>query len=760
MSTSISLGTSADLETLTSEGNSNILDPKSDQAREKKISASNKQYERRAEAAYSMNPKVPSPSIGFDGKRQLYSFESLRYPGRFREGLYEEIDDRISKNSLEYPEQQAKNVNEWLTSATINPNSEIIPTDYDYGDDDDLSHLGRVIGVRGFSSNRTREESDHRQRARFNRLKFDYLKLKTDHDKLRANLNEILSKSKRILKKKDYDIEVLKTLVAKQGRNSIGDNTRKRLECKCDLQLNKDSLVAQNEGAESELNRLRHNFQDNQVKLNSKHREYEQNLDLLRDENKRLKDELVSKQKEYSKQVETLSNRIKVLTNEPSNRAISEIINENSRLRDLTEVDINEFLILKENYLNMEDRLKSLLEDQKCLDIEKNEEISKLMLELYRLQVHQPKLEMMVETERKIKQELQSKIDSLVETNKRLQEQLNDQLQRLNHEHMKSFRDECVEIDKLQKELSRWQDKYEKVLKEKNESEESVRKFKFKLNSFDAKHQMELDQVREVSRCENEITTLNLLQCEKERDKLSSNLESLKKKLKDTENSKEQLSNNILELHKEIEYLKVGQDIVERSKLELETSNNHLVSLEEKLSKAECKIKYLLDEQNSFKMKLEKSKRQIEELQQRIQHQQRAFDNLKESKDKELSKLRVNLNFEQYNRQVALKGIEKELRVSLKELEAMKYRFSRRLAQSDPVHSGEKIEKTNRFCNNYNGSSIHTTESLSQTTSMGTMKQNDDGGDEENCMDRGAKAKIVIAASDVTISDKFQGDTS
>lgn len=764
MSSSISLGTSADLETLTSEHFSNVLEQEVNRPTKKSKSALNKQYGCLA-TTYSINPpKESSRLAGYAGERQQYSFEQMHNQERFREEMYEEIDARISRNSLEYPEQQAKNVGEWLTSATINPYSRSIP------DDDDLSQLGRVIGVRGFSSTGTREESDHRQRAKFNQLKFDHLKLKNEHDKLRTNLNEILSKSKRMLEKKDYDIEVLKTLVAKQGRNSGLGNTKNRLGCKCDFQLNRDSLVAQDGRDEMEVKKLGQDFQDIERKLNSKIREYEQNIDSLKDENKRLKDGIVSRQKEHSKQVETLSNRIKVLTNGPSNKAISEIANENSRLRGLTEVDINEFSILKENYLHLEDRLKSMLDDQKCLEIEKNEEISKLMVELYRLQVYQPKLETIIETERKIKQELQNKIDSLVETNKQLQEQLDDKFQRLNHEHRKSFRDECVEIDKLQEELSRWQIKYEKLLKEKNGSEESSQRLKIKLTNLEAKHRMELDQVREASQCENEITALNLLKCEKERDKLRSNLENIKRKLEDTENNKEQLSNDILELHREVEHLRIGQELAGKMKLELETSKSHLLFLEEKLSKSESTIKSLLDNQDSCKLKLEKSKRQIEELQIRIQHQQRAFDNLKDSKNRESTRLRTSLNFERYNRQVALKGIEKELRVSLKELEGMKYRFSRRLAQSDPVYSGEtceKIEKTNGFRNNYNGSSIHTTESPT-TSTMGIAKQSGEE-DEDNCMN-GATERAVAAdmeaeaetaiASDVTISERFQGDTS
>lgn len=737
MSISISLDTSADFKTLTSEGFSNILEPEINQFRVK----NNRQYGYRVAKTYAMNSKVSGASASFNQEQQQYSIESMRNLSRYREDFYEEIDERISRNSLEYPEQQAKTVNEWLTSTTINPNSK---TGYD---DDELSHLGKVIGVRGFSNNETREQSDYKERAKFNRLKFDYLKLKSDHEKLRSSLDEILSKSKRMLKKKDYDIEVLKTLVAKQGRSLVAKESRKRLECNCNFQTKNDTLFAQEECAELEFKQLKHEFQGMQLRLDSESQEYERNLRTLEDENKKLKDQINMMQKDHEEKLDVLSNRMKDLTNEPSHKAISQIINENSKLKDLTEADLNEFLLLKENYLFLEDRLKSILEDQKCLDIEKNEEISKLMLELYRLQVYQPKLEMIVETERKIKVELQNKIDSLVEANKQQQDQLNDQLQRFNQEHLNLSKSECVEIDAMRKELSKWQDKYQKLLKDKSDSEELLQRLKFKLTNLDARHQTELDQVREASQCENNITALNLLKCEKERDNLRLNKDNIARKLEETETSKEQLENSVLKLRRELECLRAQQELAEKEKLMLESSKNRLVSFEDKLSKSESKINSLLEDQETYKLKLERSKRQIEELQQRIQHQQRAFDNLKESKDKELSRLRVNLNFEQYNRQVALKGIEKELRVSLRELESMKYRFSRRLAQSDPVHSQSEIEieKTNRCRNNYNGSSTHTTESLSTTTTTTMGKQNLD--ETKNYLDRGLsdRATSVVA---------------
>lgn len=88
-------------------------------------------------------------------------------------------------------------------------------------------------------------------------------------------------------------------------------------------------------------------------------------------------------------------------------------------------------------------------------------------------------------------------------------------------------------------------------------------------------------------------------------------------------------------------------------------------------------------EENS--RQVERGKQQVDQLQRRFHLLQRALVEQCQKKDKELARWLASLNFEQYNKQVALEGIKGRLQDILSELEAMKCRFSQRFVGTQVV---------------------------------------------------------------------------
>lgn len=392
-------------------------------------------------------------------------------------------------------------------------------------------------------------------------------------------------------------------------------------------------------------------------------------------------------------EVENLQKQIKGLSLEPQNRILLGLRNENVRLRDTNETDQVEFRVLQDNYAQLDRQMRSICQEQEKLDNERNAETSRMFVELCRLQVYQPKLETLIETERKIKQELQVRLDSLQRENEQLQERNENINQDLNLEKSRTRALESVEIEAVHGELRHLRDRYQRLEREKQDADELLRLSNCKVAQLDRKHQKELDSLREKNQFELEHINGHLNKVSLERDSLLSRVEELRGKLELSEKAAGKLNEQLVELHKRLELS--GDNDANREK-----HNNKLQLLESKLKVAEDKMNSLVEELQTSETKrreaedeladkrnqLEQSTRQVAELRRRLELQLATLEELREKKDKELARLRVDLNFEQYNRQVAMKGLERELRASLKELETMKYRFSKRLnVESDPT---------------------------------------------------------------------------
>lgn len=661
MTATMSFGSSADTNS--------VIDPDAIRSNLKNYTARCRNIE---PSAISKNAHMFAPSSSTESD-SLDGFTSNN--SDMAQDCYEEIDERMSRNSFEYPEQQAKYVGRWLDDAT---NASRTRSAGSYHE------RGNVIGIRGFSSEETRKSESRRERSAYAKLNLEHAKLKTEFDKLQKQFNYTMGKLRHM------DI-------ASDNKAATRDDNGSRFElasikCECQQRQQASRACA---GLESEVERLKQELAQLERKLDSKDEEHAKILAALRVENERIWSESETTKGNLSKQLDSLRAQFQSMSSDPNNKLLMTLRNENSRLKDLGEVDMLEFENMKENYRQLEAQLISLIEEQKCSDKEKDEENARLMTELCRLQVYQPKLEMILETERSIKAELQKKIQALQVERSKIQEQLDGESLELRNERMRSKKTESVEIERLQRELAKWQENFYRLTRDKSDVENLLRVSRSKVTQIDAKHQSEMQLVEEAKRVEIERTEQDNLRLEKENKQLAARVGELENRLRDNEQENEKLMIDIKELQAKLVAQEPGDSTLRQAKI----NEQKLVDLERELKMSEAKKGELTDLCDRLAMQLEQSKKQIEQLNQRCHLQQRACDELREKKDQELAKLRVNLNFEQYNRQVALRGVEKELRASLKELDAVKYRLSRRLAPGQ-ASARQETAATNRvrFC--------------------------------------------------------------
>lgn len=599
--------------------------------------------------------------------QRLSQAASARDEQEKRSQFFEEIDERISRNSLEYPEEQARYVRNWLDGTNAN-------------DDEEDAHLGRVIGIRGFQSENDefRRSEERKLRSSFIRLKSDFLKLQSENDKMRLSWQDLMAKMRKILRKKNYDIDVLKTLLIKRTET---DEPNK--------DVREDTERVQSCGYQLELDNLKNQIRQLELAARTKDKQQGDLIEGLRSENELLKHEADEKRQNLEEEVALLRAQMKkFLSSEPGEVGLLELRKENSRLKTINQLDASEFGLLRESYERLESQLKSVLSDQMNLDAEKNDEIKNVLTELCRLQVYQPKLEHILEVEREVKRELEQSIGSLEKENEQLKEAARLQKAELSSERMRTRKNESLEIERLVAEVQSLQEKCHSMRMEKCDLEEALRVSKVKLSHLDVRFSSDFELAKEEMEKDKERLRCDLMKAQEELRKVNGKFELAERRLVECERDKQQLQCQVVELERKLELAKESGALEEIKVSQLKEKAAQVGNLCDQLKSCEGKKGELFDENETLRRHLERASQQVEQLQLRYQHQQSAYDELKARKDKELAQLRTNLNLEQYNRQVALKGIERELRVSLRELEAMKYRFSQRLAQSNSSSSG------------------------------------------------------------------------
>lgn len=675
MSTSISLAISANQETLTSRSFSDLRETAQHDNNLKPDTVN--QYERRHTGQGSTTAVPAFLELGSSKLRRwrhhprgFISTESNNAGGDYdNDDFYDEVDERMSRNSNEYPEQQAKYVHQWLSDLHSSRSRSF--------QDDFMRTPGNVIGIRGFlSDNLIGGENKLRQNS-YNRLRSDYRKLQSEHKRLHAHLEESNEKFKKIFKRKSDDLDTLRAIVKKQGKelNNLINGSGRCEKCRRQSHSEKDI----------ETERIKHELRLLELKLEQKNREHKDITECLRNEN----DQLRSDANERKVEVDNLKNQIKSLSLEPGNRTLLTLFNENMRLKDSSNADMVEYQVLKENYAKLNNRLKSMSEDQKFLEGERSEEVTRMMVELCRYQVYQPKLELTLDTERQIKLELQSNIENMKKVNEHLREELDKVRQELSTQRMRSSAIQTVEIGTLQEGVEKLQEKVDRLVQEKSDLAELLRISKSKVTYLDGRLQSEVSRVRNCCQEELELIKRDSAKLVVERDALQAQLDDSSRKSARYEADKQKLHSELMEVHRKLE-LANHRPLDDVTLSKLTQAEDRIGSLTEKLGAFEARNRQLNGVNEDLKKKLEHSEQQLNEVKRQFETQQKVFNETNVRKDKELARLRVDLNFEQYNRQVALKGIERELRSSLKELETMKCRNSNRLSvsQSNAIGRG------------------------------------------------------------------------
>lgn len=609
--------------------------------------------------------------------------------------FYEEVDERMSRNSLEYPDQQAKYIDKWLAESAKSrraPSSRSVS--FDDNDDSEARVRGNVIGIRGFSSDSFIADS-RRRRDKHKRLKRAYATLQAEHEKLKCRLEATATApGQQAGCRHELEMEQLKALVARQGKRlgqlaGQGNGPARQLERICDICMQgatkQNMEAAASGGGQQNLMQIK----DLELKLALLEQEHATTVERLREDNELLRSQLGGRDSE----LECLKREVRNLSLEAHNRRYLNLQQENAKLREANERDQRDYRTLKVNYEQLEARLRALAEDQKVLGEEGGEEHRRLMVELCRLQVYQPKLEMILETEQKIKLELEARLGRLGEENSELREKIVTLEGQLNHERLQKRAFESNEIERLRNEALKWQANCQRLREEKVSLDEALRASQMKVVQLDARQGDQLEAARDAYRIELERAVEVARRIEGDKLALASQLAETSDRLTRCEIERDKLTGELLELHQELARLSATCDGNNSRQQQgggpitaLETVTSQLKQCETKSASLEAKLRALgarnhelMGELKLSRSEVDQLKRQLCEQKRRFAMQQKAFDELRERKEKELAKLRVDLNYEQYNRQISLRGIEKELRSSLKELESMKWRFSKRL---------------------------------------------------------------------------------
>lgn len=650
------------------------------------------------------------------GQCALSSSQDLRSSTRRQRNsaidFYEQVDERMSRNSCEYPAYQAKYVDQWLEAQTSNnttakksddqqmpcpvSNSEsslILKLDQSHESTTKLrDQWGNIIGIRGYPKEcrtATGDDDDfHRSqscsRRDYNKLKFDHTRLKSTHERLKKHICLMAKKFKHLLRGKDHEIDMLKSLMSKVKGNSLSSR-----------------IISFNGGFQYDEKELHRQLKELNEKLADNHsnNEFLRLLWQLEQENATLRRELVERKTDHEQQLKVLRLQIDKYQNEPSQAMLLKLKNENNHLKEINEYSRQEFQTLRDEYEKLEGELKKILSGQSEQDKDRAKDVSNLSLELSRLQVYQTKLESILETERAIKQELERQLDQ----SKRELNSFKERMKKLNRELVDSEsrqeRASSSEVKKMQLELMRWQEKCDRIAREKSDISELLRATRCKLDQMETRQSLELERLADSRRSESDSMEAKLKLNEMSRTKLQLTLEEASKNLANCQEERERLTSENLKLKHEIELKLLEADSFELAKSRSKGSEQQIELLQRQLKQCESSRRDLERERDNSADRIQLGREQLSELRQRFKLQQETFDKFKVAKEQELDRLRVNLNFEHYNRRVALGSIEKELRHSLQELASMKCRFVQRIgaaaaASSSPAASSSTAAGT------------------------------------------------------------------
>lgn len=652
------------------------------------------------------------------------------------EDFYREVDQRMSRNSVDYPEEQAQYVNRWVaetrhsmgflnnnignqqqpisplfsssSSSSCSSSSSLVS----WGSTNPEDWSGNVIGIRGFSganfpaSTTMYPKMKHlsgsrrrkRRKKRYNKLKFDHDRLRDELAKLRKITNSSIEKLKSDLCQKEQEIDWLRNhmLIIKTKYKNDNDG-RKDIELKNHIQTLSKRRKAESSSLSLEEGAIEFNDDEELDGVNDKtsfHATRNESLiKQLHSEWHLEREGLLHELAELRAKLEA-NERIKPTCQEE--QAILFIKRDNDRLKAQARADSEELARVKFQFNELESRLNDLMANEQQLGQTKEEQVAKLRLELCRLQVYQPKLEQILESERAIKAELQTRIQQLELERSQVCCELELCQSELIKERTSGRQLESNQLTKMKLECDKWQEKLLRSQRELRDREERVRTLEMKLDQFEARKIDESNTIREDTNRRLGKLSSQLGRCQIEHEKVREYCKQLEQNVDELTRDKESLKNRLQDSQRELE---ITRGLVERNATQieqLEANSRRANQLNEQMRDTQLNCQRAMSEREQHKVELESLKRDLAQARQRLLLQQRAHDEFRERKEKELARLRVNLNFEQYQRQIALESIEKELKSSVRELEAMKCRFgsSQKLQKSPVKNNNQKQQLT------------------------------------------------------------------
>lgn len=550
--------------------------------------------------------------------------------------------DRAPKVSFDHSNERAMYVSDWLDGENYPGASYPQPSRGETSPDLEDYHLGQVIGVRETSANVASRQGDNRyQQSAYNKLKFDHDKLQREYGLLESQLKMTKSKYNHLFKRKNNDIDILKLLIAQAKKKSA----------------------------------LKETVDDQSSNIMTSRIDISMEIEELRNENKRLQAEAERIRSDFAK----LTEELRFAKSDSAYRKLVQVQHENFQLKERVESDLREISALKLSFSTLEEQLQSIINEQKRAENEKNEEVSKAMAELYRIQVDQAKLKMDFNNELEKKQELNRQLNRLEEERTSLNEQLDSYRIDLRLEKSRTKKDDLKQVEQLVAEANKWREKFEQTKCDKSGLEDLLRSSKLRCSQMDSSHQDELELLRDLNRLElNKLNGIKL-KLEEENRLLTLKLEEEETRRGQLEIDNQKLDELLLETKKQLEIVLIDKRTLETASSKLAESERRLEALDDKVESLESNLKAMLDERASDQEKLANYRKQIQEMRQTIRLQRKANAEMVDDKEKELVKLRLQRNIKQQSRQLALLGIKNELKSSLDELKAIKCRFTRRL---------------------------------------------------------------------------------
>lgn len=563
------------------------------------------------------------------------------------EEIWSEIDARLSRNSIDYPDLSNKtDVKNWLKG-----NSNCHKDDNEIATTSD-KRWGKIIGIRGFSKRNKRkigrqilESAKNKKSEKTNCFPttnhYQHLLLRHKYLKLIKSYQHMMKKLKHVKSPKKCCY-----------CSSPKKNTRRQYTEQVDNEICDEERGF---GAINDDNKQKNNNFTNIHNIYGKIQR--DDIDMLVEKIKKLEDYQSSGKKTQLKD----NNDSEVIL----------LKKENLILKEKLDIKMEEFKMLYHNYGRLNTKLESIVGEKQFCDKRDGRELRDIHEELTRLKVEKLNFEKTIDIESKIKEELNLRIDKLCLENKRLEKIIENNNRDMMKAKCEADNFESSIANEFMNEFNMTKNRLVKCKFELNSTKQLLNETKFKLSQLEVLFDTKVSQVcGDKKRQIDELNEKNVsLECEV--SKLSSTIARQQNDISKLSKENEKLNDNLIQLTRQIEYANLSQyKHDENVSRQLKNETSQVERLRKKLDKInETNILYY-EENELLKSKLNSTLNTCRDLKQKFEFQQKTFDRYKTKVNKQMQ---VATNNSLVNKKrLATAVIEKELRDSLRELEQVR----------------------------------------------------------------------------------------